>query len=122
VLDRQHLEVLQRGEVIYAVPDQLVTHFADFPCIAIGMLLGEWIADRFVPSHELVARFSAQFAQPRFTLSGEQIKVWWNGGDLRGVDVTCPAGSIVLMEDDKRRYIGRGKVLRDRVRNLLPRR
>jgi NOL1/NOP2/fmu family ribosome biogenesis protein len=122
VLEKQHLELLQRGAAIYAVPDQLLTHFADFPCIAIGMLVGEWVADRFVPSHELVARFSAQFTQQRFILSAEQVKVWWNGGDLRGIDVPCPTGSIVLMEDDQRRYLGRGKVLRERVRNLLPRR
>ena len=122
VLKRQHLELLQRNNAIYAVPAQLLAHFADFPCIAIGMLVGEWVADRFVPSHELIARFSAQFVQPRFTLSAEQIKAWWNGGDLRGIDVPYPAGSIVLMEDDQRRYIGRGKVLRDRVRNLLPKR
>jgi NOL1/NOP2/fmu family ribosome biogenesis protein len=80
------------------------------------------VEDRFVPSHELIARFSVQFTQQRFTLSSEQVKVWWNGGDLRGIDVPYPTGSIVLMEDDKRRYIGRGKVLRERVRNLLPRR
>jgi 16S rRNA (cytosine1407-C5)-methyltransferase len=122
VLERQHLELLQRGAAIYAVPDQLLAHFADFPCIAIGMLVGEWMEDRFVPAHELIARFSGQFTQQRFALSPEQVKVWWNGGDLRGIDLPYPAGSIVLMEDEKRRYIGRGKVLRDRVRNLLPRR
>jgi 16S rRNA (cytosine1407-C5)-methyltransferase len=122
VLERQHLELLHRNDAIYAVPDQLLAHFADFPCIAIGMLIGEWVEDRFVPSHELIARFSRQLIQQRFALSPEQVKVWWNGGDLRGVDLPYPAGSIVVMEDDKRRYIGRGKVLRDRVRNLLPRR
>jgi 16S rRNA (cytosine1407-C5)-methyltransferase len=122
VLEKQHLKLLQRGAAIYAVPDQLVTHFADFPCIAIGMLVGEWVEDRFIPSHELIARFGTQFTQQRYTLSAEQVKVWWNSGDLRGIDVPYPAGSIVLMEDDQRRYIGRGKVLRDRVRNLLPRR
>ena len=42
VLEQQHLELLQRGDSIYAVPEQLLTHFADFPCIAIGMLIGEW--------------------------------------------------------------------------------
>jgi len=122
VLNRQHLELLQRNDAIYAIPDQLLTHFADFPCIAIGMLVGEWVEDRFIPSHELITRFGAQFTQPRFTLSAEQIKVWWNGGDLRGIDLPYPAGSIVLMEDEQRRYLGRGKVLRDRVRNLLPKR
>jgi 16S rRNA (cytosine1407-C5)-methyltransferase len=122
VLEQQHLELLQRGEATYAVPERLLAHFAGFPCIAIGMLAGEWHADQFVPSHELSARFGAQFTQQRFTLSPEQVKLWWNGGDLRGIDVPYPAGSVVLMEDEKRRYVGRGKVLRERVRNLLPKR
>lgn len=122
VLEKQHLELLLRGNAIYAVPDQLVAHFADFPCIAIGMLVGDWVAERFVPSHELIARFSTQFTHQRFALSSEQVKVWWNGGDLRGIDLPYSMGSIVLMEDDQRRYLGRGKVLRERVRNFLPRR
>jgi 16S rRNA (cytosine1407-C5)-methyltransferase len=122
VLEQQRLKLLQRQDSIYAVPEQLLTHFGDFPCIAIGMLIGEWHESIFVPSHELIARFSVQFAGQRFTLAGDQVKTWLNGGDLRGVDVSYPVGSIIVLEDDQRRYIGRGKVLRERVRNLLPRR
>ena len=122
VLEHQHLELLQRNDSIYAVPAQFLTNFADFPCIAIGMLIGEWHAETFTPSHELVARFSRQFTHRRFTLSPEQVKAWWAGGDLRGVEVPYPTGSIVLIEDEKQRYLGRGKVLRERVRNLLPKR
>ena len=122
VIARQNLVLWQRGDAIYAVPDRLVAAFADFPCIASGMLVGEWHAEQFIPSHELIARFSTQFTQQRFTLSADQVKVWWNSGDLRGIDVGYAAGSIVLMEDEQGRYLGRGKVLRDRVRNLLPKR
>ena len=103
------------------MPEQHLTNFEGFPCIAIGMLIGEWHESIFVPSHELIARFSSQFAGQRFTLAGDQVKTWLNGGDLRGVDTSYPVGSIIVLEDDKRRYIGRGKVLRERVRNLLPR-
>ena len=85
------------------------------------MLIGEWHESIFVPSHQLIARFSLQFAGKRFTLSGDQVKTWLNGGDMRGVDTSYPVGSIIVLEDNKRRYIGRGKVLRERVRNLLPR-
>jgi NOL1/NOP2/fmu family ribosome biogenesis protein len=116
------LKLLQRSDAIYAVPDRLLAHFTDFPCITIGMLVGKWSEDQFIPSHELIARFSTQFKGRRLRLSPEQVKVWWNGGDLRGIEVPYPTGSIVLMEDEKQRYVGRGKVLRDRVRNLLPRR
>jgi 16S rRNA (cytosine1407-C5)-methyltransferase len=122
VMAKQHLALLQRNNSIYAIPDQLLAHFADFPCIAIGMLVGEGSDDRLIPSHELIARFSAQFKGQRFRLSPEQVKAWWSGSDLRGIEAPYLAGSIVLMEDEKQRYVGRGKVLRDRVRNLLPKR
>ena len=72
---------------------------------------------------ELIARFSGQFSGQRLTLSADQVKVWLNGADLRGLnELPYPTGSIVLLEDERQRYIGRGKVLRDRVRNLLPKR
>jgi 16S rRNA (cytosine1407-C5)-methyltransferase len=122
VLEHQHLELLERGDSVYAVPEQLLTQFGDFPGIAIGMLIGEWHESTLVPSHELIARFSGQFAGQRFTLSGDQVKTWLNGGDLRGVEMPYPVGSIVVLEDNKQRYLGRGKVLRERLRNLLPRR
>jgi 16S rRNA (cytosine1407-C5)-methyltransferase len=121
VLERQRLELLQRSDSVYAVPEQHLTNFEGFPCIAVGMLIGEWHESIFVPSHELIARFSTQFAGQRFALAGDQVKTWLNGGDLRGVDTSYPVGSIIVLEDDHRRYIGRGKVLRERVRNLLPR-
>jgi 16S rRNA (cytosine1407-C5)-methyltransferase len=121
VLEQQRLKLLQRNDSIYAVPEQLLTHFGDFPCIAIGVLIGEWHESILIPSHELIARFSTQFAGQRFALTGDQVKTWLNGGDLRGVDTSYPVGSIIVLEDDKRRFIGRGKVLRERVRNLLPR-
>jgi NOL1/NOP2/fmu family ribosome biogenesis protein len=85
------------------------------------VLIGEWHESILIPSHELIARFSTQFAGQRFALTGDQVKTWLNGGDLRGVDTSYPVGSIIVLEDDKRRFIGRGKVLRERVRNLLPR-
>ncbi len=122
VRDRQHLDLLQRGSAVYAVPEQLLRHFADFPCIALGMRIGEWKDAAFIPAHELMARFSSQFTERRLTLAHEHVKAWLNGIDLRGVEPPYPTGSIVLIEDERGRYLGRGKVLRDRVRNLLPRR
>ena len=87
---------------------------------AIGMLIGEWIEGTFVPSQELIARFSAQFTGQRFTLDNALVKQWLSGLDLRGVTPPYPTGSIILIEDERQRFIGRGKVLRDRLRNLSP--
>ncbi len=118
VLERQRLTLLQRDAAVYAVPEQVLTHFADFPCIASGLLVGEWRMSNFIPSHELIARFSSGFLGQRLTLAKDQIKLWWNGLDLRGLETRYPPGSIVLMVDEQGRYLGRGKVLRDRIRNL----
>ena len=104
VLDGQRLELLRRGESVYAVPAQFISHFGDFPCIAIGMLIGEWIDGAFVPSHELIARFGSQFTGRRFTLDADHVKQWLNGLDLRTVTPPYPAGSIILIEDEQHRY------------------
>ncbi|HEY4723019.1 MAG TPA: hypothetical protein VII92_14295, partial [Anaerolineae bacterium] len=123
VLEQQRLELWQRERSVYALPERLLQHFADFPCIAIGMLIGEWINAVFVPSHELIARFSAQFTGRRWTLTDPQVAQWLTGLDLRNVGaLPYPAGSVILLEDDRHRYLGRGKVLPDRLRNLLPKR
>lgn len=122
VLEGQRLEVLRRGASVYAVPAQFISRFGDFPCIAIGMLIGEWIDGTLVPSHELIARFGSQFTGRRFTLNADQVKQWLTGLDLRTVTPPYTVGSIVLIEDEQHRFIGRGKVLRERLRNLLPKR
>ncbi len=123
VMERQHIGLWQRDRSIYALPERFTDPFSDFPCIAIGMLIGEWSDDAFIPSHELVARFSTKFSGQRLTLSDEQSNPWLNGSDLRGLtSLPYPMGSVIVVEDEKRRFIGRGKVLRDRLRNLLPKR
>ncbi len=122
VLEGQRLQLLKRGESVYAVPMQFISYFGDFPCIAIGMLIGEWIDGTLVPSHELIARFGSQFMGRRFTLNADHVKQWLNGLDLRTVAPPYPSGSIILIEDEQHRFIGRGKVLRERLRNLLPKR
>ncbi len=119
VLEEQRLELLKRSDAVYAVPAQFMSHFGDFPCIAIGMLIGEWTDGTFVPSHELIARFSSQFTGQRFALSADHVRQWLTGQDLRTVTPPYPAGSIILIEDEQGRYLGRGKVLRERLRNLL---
>ncbi len=122
VLEGQRLELLKRGESVYAVPTQFISHFGDFPCIAIGMLIGEWNDGTFVPSHELIARCSSQFTGQRFALNADHVKQWLTGQDLRTVTPPYATGSIILIEDEQHRYLGRGKVLRERLRNLLSKR
>lgn len=122
MLEEQRLELLKRSDAVYAVPAQFIAHFGDFPCIAIGMLIGEWQDGALVPSHELIARFGSQFTGQRFALNADHVKQWLTGQDLRTVTPPYPTGSVILIEDEQGRYLSRGKVLRERLRNLLSKR
>jgi NOL1/NOP2/fmu family ribosome biogenesis protein len=87
------------------------------------MLVGKRSPKGFIPSHELVARFHSCFTERPLALADEQAAIWLAGRDLRGVDrQSYPLGAIILLEDGKRRFLGRGKVLNKRIRNLLPKR
>ncbi len=120
LIERQRLSLWRRHKSVYAIPGQFLARFSDFSCSAAGMMLGE-ISDDFTPSHELVARFGDQFTGRRFRLGEELIGKWLAGYDLREIDhAPYPSGTVIILEDDTGRYLGRGKVLRDRIRNLLP--
>jgi 16S rRNA (cytosine1407-C5)-methyltransferase len=120
LLERQAIELWQRGKSVHAFPEMFLARFADVPCAAVGMLIGER-GDGFAPSHEFAARFSAQFSARRLRLGDDQIEKWLMGYDLREPETTpYPAGTIVVVEDGRGRFLGRGKVLRDRIRNMLP--
>jgi 16S rRNA (cytosine1407-C5)-methyltransferase len=122
ILQEQELALVQRGESVYAAPELFLSRFAGWPCVAMGLPVGEQSKGDFMPAHELVSRFSAQFTQRRLRLAGEQARVWLAGRDLRGLDAApYPTRALVLLEDEQGRFLGLGKVLQRRVRNLLPR-
>jgi 16S rRNA (cytosine1407-C5)-methyltransferase len=122
VVERQALALWEYKGTVYAIPELFLIHFADLPCVATGMQVGEQSTGGFVPSHELVARFSAQFTRCRLTLADDQAAVWLGGRDLRGLESHHSSGATVLLEDERGRFLGLGKVLSNRIRNLLPRR
>jgi 16S rRNA (cytosine1407-C5)-methyltransferase len=122
MIERQALVLWECGGSIYAIPELFLARFADLPCVSTGMQVGERSAGGFVPSHELVSRFGAQFTGRRLTLADDQVAVWLGGRDLRGVQTTYALGEIILLEDARGRFLGLGKVLSKRIRNLLPRR
>jgi 16S rRNA (cytosine1407-C5)-methyltransferase len=113
----------QRDKSLYAIPERLTAEFSGLPRAAAGLMIGQQDGDAFIPSHELITRFDAQFTQRRVTLTADQQTIWLEGRDLRAVpDLPYPPGSLILLEDERGRFLGRGKLLRDRVRNLLPKR
>lgn len=123
VLAAQGLSLRDKERIVYTVPERALSLFADFPQRAAGFLLGQWMEDQFVPSHELVTRFDSQFSRRRVQLAPDHITRWRAGHDLRDLpDLPYAPGTVILLEDERGRFLGRGKVQRDRLRNLLPRR
>jgi 16S rRNA (cytosine1407-C5)-methyltransferase len=122
VIERQALVLWEHQRSVYAIPELFLAYFANLPCVATGMHIGDQGEGGFGPSHELVARFSARFSKRRLMLADDQVGVWLGGRDLRGVQTTYALGEVILLEDQKSRFLGLGKVLSKRIRNFLPRR
>jgi 16S rRNA (cytosine1407-C5)-methyltransferase len=123
VLDAQALVLCAREASVYAVPERFLSEWPDWPCVALGMMVGRREPKGFVPSHELVSRFAAAFTAQRMPLTEEQAAVWLDGRDLRGLNTAPhPLGAMLLMQDPYGRFIGRGEIQRQRIKNLLPRR
>ena len=112
------LELRARGDLIFAAPARALRLFGDLPTAAVGLLAGQMSAGAVIPSHELVARFADCFAlEP---LPPDHVADWLGGIDIRA-DLGYAPGRVVLFADADGRYVGRGKVVPGRVRNLLPR-
>ena len=122
-LEVRELALWRRREGIHAIPELALVHGSDLPAVAAGMLVAVEERGELVPSHEFASRFGGEFRAGRLTISNEQGERWLRGQELRGASAEGVArGAVVLVEDEWGRYLGRGKVLGRRVRNLLPRR
>lgn len=123
VLEQQGLELWRRGQTTFALPLIYLNQFSSLPFQTIGLALGENMPEGFAPSHEWVTRFAGRFLAGRYRLATEQVAAWLRGEDLRSAPVAdYPRGRLVVVEDEQGNYLGRGKILEDRVKNLLPRR
>ncbi len=122
-LNEYDLVLMQRFEKVIAMPQRLLDHFGELPLEYAGLLLGELSENILTLSHEWVSRFGAQFKAGKVYLNEAQAESWLKGEDcfetLEGVGekgsvaIVCRADGLVL---------GRGKVLKDRLKNLLLRR
>jgi 16S rRNA (cytosine1407-C5)-methyltransferase len=122
VLLEQDLALYRRGKSVLAVPDLFLTTFRGLPVQSLGLEVGEELPNTFSPAHDWVARYAARFNANRLRLPQELIPAWLRGEDARGFETQNFAkGLVVIVEDEDGRFLGRGKLVQDRLRNLLPR-
>jgi 16S rRNA (cytosine1407-C5)-methyltransferase len=123
IVEHQALSFWKRNERIFAIPELFLERFRDFPVIACGMELGSMVAGGLLPSHEWAARFANRFTAGKVAIPPDLIPLWLKGSDLilqAGTENT--QGSMVCLYHEDGLFIGRGKVLQGRIKNLLPRR
>ncbi len=122
-LDRYHLTLMQRYEKVIAMPDALLTHFGELPVEYAGLLLGEVNSGELELSHEWASRFGSEFTSGKITLNKVQTDTWLKGEDcFDSFTGEIEKGKVVIVCREDGLVLGRGKVLKDRVKNLLLRR
>jgi 16S rRNA (cytosine1407-C5)-methyltransferase len=123
ILEKYNLRLVARLEKLFVFPAVVLDQFSTLPLESAGLTLAENSPEGWIPSHEWVSRFGRLFTQNTLTLEEAQATHWLNGEDL--FDFSVPEthkGQILIVSDSHGLIIGRGKVLKDRLKNLLPRR
>lgn len=121
LLDKSQLELMQKNKRIYLIPTLLSRYLIELPYLSAGMEAGRIIRDEFIPSHELVSRFGDHFSNGVLRLESHFVDAWLRGEDLRGYqNGKYQQGSLYAIRDGLGRNLGRGKLLSDRLKNMLP--
>ena len=121
-LDVENLTVWQRGDAIHALPEAFLSRFETLPFKSLGLPVGQYTPAGLIPDFDWLSRFDTAFNAPRLLLSSEQAAAWLNGEDLREFDANqFSNGQVVIIADSDNRLLGTGRLLPDRIKNLLPR-
>jgi len=121
VITDQSLAYWQFKENIYLVPSQVQNQFSELPVHSMGMIIGKYFPNGWQPSHEFVSRFGDQFTENVYILGNEYLKAWLRGEDIRNsVRPSGQIGKFLAIRDASWRNLGRGKMLSNRLRNMLP--
>lgn len=123
ILEKYNLRLVTRQEKLFVFPALILDRFASLPLESAGLTLAENSPEGWVPSHEWVSRFGGLFTLNHITLNGESAAHWLSGEDLFDFSMeNRQKGQILIVKNENGLVLGRGKVLKDRLKNLLPRR
>ncbi len=121
IINDQSLAYWQYKEDIYLAPSQLAIQFPELPVHSMGMLIGKYYPKGWQPSHEFVSRFGDLFTENIYILDNEYHDAWTRGEDIRGIKKTeGRTGKILAIRDAIGRNLGRGKMLSNSLKNMLP--
>jgi 16S rRNA (cytosine1407-C5)-methyltransferase len=122
ILEKYHLRLVKRLEKLFVFPAAVLDQFSALPLESAGMTLAESSPDGWLPSHEWVSRFGNAFTQKKIEVDEAQTEAWLRGEDLFGFTLSdFKKGQIFILTDARGLILGRGKMLKDRLKNLLPR-
>ena len=123
VLEKYHLRLVSRLEKVFAFPEIILDQFIDLPLESAGLTLAEFTPEGLVPSHEWVSRFGNLFSSNTVQIDEDQAAHWLHGEDLFDFNYQeYKKGQVLIVLDSNHLVLGRGKVNKDRLKNLLPRR
>ncbi len=112
--------LFQRQGQVFLIPEAWLTHFATFPYHSLGMPVGKLLKGLFEPSTDLFNRWNHLIQERNWLLPQQWVETWLRGGDVRGSGLPgVPKSGFVIVRDELGRYLGAGKVIPGRVRNLL---
>ncbi len=113
-------EIKNQNQFWYLLPLSIPKPVIDLPIHSMGMCIAESTPDGLLPTHEFLSRFSHHLSGIRLILEQSRVAGWMRGQDLQE-EFQVKGNPFIPVTDDRGNFIGRGKCLHNRVRNLLPR-
>ncbi len=121
ILEAFNLELFQRFDQLFLIPQKYTEHFITLPFEYIGMPLGQWHQNILIPSHTFASRFGTEFTRGKIVIEESHVELWISGRDIRHPQTELsPKGQYLLVNDQDGRNLGIGKLLPKRLRNMLP--
>jgi 16S rRNA (cytosine1407-C5)-methyltransferase len=121
LMERQQLTLAFNKDRIFLIHESLINNPLELPFLSTGMELGKRAGDDLVISHEMASRFGDQFKHGVLMLDNAYLPAWLRGEDLRGFrHDQLESGRFYTVRDESGRNLGRGKLLADRLKNMLP--
>jgi 16S rRNA (cytosine1407-C5)-methyltransferase len=122
ILETHHLDLMQRQEQVFLIPQTYLDQFSELPYEYIGMPLGRLVQEQLEPAHEFISRFGSRATSGIIHITPQETRLWTAGRDIRHPQSDRqPKGQYLIVRDHLERTLGLGKLLPKRLRNMLPR-